>query len=46
MWFWFALDSAVYAALTSIETICQPYIEGEKEMREIGTEDNALFVRR
>ena len=38
MWFWFALGSAVFAALTSIEAICQPYINGEKEMREFNAE--------
>jgi hypothetical protein len=32
LWFWFALGSAVYAALTSIEAISQPYIDGEKEI--------------
>jgi hypothetical protein len=42
LWFWFALGSAVYAALTSIEAIYQPYIDGEKE---INAEYNAPFVR-
>ena len=45
MWFWFALGSAMYAALTSIEAIYQPYIDGEKEIREINAEYNAPFVR-
>ena len=45
MWFWFALGSAVYAALTSIEAIYQPYIDGEKEIREITAEYSAPFVR-